>query len=146
MNRISTTKIWDNQDYDTIIDVRSPSEFDEDHIPGAINLPVLDDKERKKIGTIYKKKSPFEAKVLGSSLVAKNISECLIKNLKNKNGAWKPLVYCWRGGQRSKALCLIMQEIGWRVSQLQGGYKSYRNDITKNLQKLSSKLKIVLIS
>ena len=97
MNIISTTKIWDDQKYDTIIDVRSPSEFDEDHIPGALNLPVLDDKDRKKIGTIYKKNSPFEAKVLGSSLIAKNISEHLTKSLKNKNGAWKPLVYCWRG-------------------------------------------------
>ena len=77
MNIISTTKIWDNKKYDTIIDVRSPSEFSEDHIPGAINLPVLDDEERKKIGIIYKKKSPFEAKVLGSSLVTKNISEYL---------------------------------------------------------------------
>ncbi len=146
MNTISTTKIWDDQKYDTIIDVRSPSEFDEDHIPGALNLPVLNDKERKEIGTIYKKKSPFEAKVLGSSLIAKNISEHLIKKLKNKNGAWRPLVYCWRGGQRSKALCLIMQEIGWRVNQLEGGYKHYRNDIQKKLQILSSKLKIVLIS
>ena len=146
MNIISTTKIWDNQKYDTIIDVRSPSEFDEDHIPGALNLPVLDDKDRKKIGTIYKKNSPFEAKVLGSSLIAKNISEYLIKNLKNKNGAWRPLVYCWRGGQRSKALCLIMQEIGWRVNQLEGGYKYYRNDIQKKLQNLSPKLKVILIS
>ena len=66
MNTISTTKIWNDKKYDTIIDVRSPSEFNEDHIPGAINLPVLDDHERKRIGTIYKKKSPFEAKVLGS--------------------------------------------------------------------------------
>ena len=146
MNTISTTKIWDDQKYDTIIDVRSPSEFDEDHIPGALNLPVLNDRERKKIGTVYKKKSPFEAKVLGSSLVSKNISEHLIKNLNNKNGAWKPLVYCWRGGQRSKALCLIMQEIGWRVNQLEGGYKHYRNDIQKKLQNLSQKLNIILIS
>ena len=146
MNKISTTKNWDDQKYDAIIDVRSQSEFDEDHIPGAINLPVLNDKERKKIGTIYKKKSPFDAKVLGSSLISKNISEYLIKNLKNKNGAWTPLVYCWRGGQRSKALYLIMKEIGWRVSQLEGGYKYYRNDITKKLQNLSPKLKIILIS
>ena len=92
MNTFSTTKIWDDNKYDTIIDVRSPSEYNEDHIPGAINLPVLNDEERKKIGIIYKKKSPFEAKVLGSSLVTKNISEYLIKKLKNKNGAWKPLV------------------------------------------------------
>ena len=146
MNTILTTKIWDNEKYDTIIDVRSPSEFNEDHIPSAINLPVLDDEERKKIGIIYKKKSPFEAKVLGSSLVTKNISEYLIKKLKNKNGAWKPRVYCWRGGQRSRALCLLMQEIGWRVNQLEGGYKFYRNDIQKKLQKLSPKLKIILIS
>ena len=84
MNTISTTKIWDNQKFDTIIDVRSPSEFNEDHIPGAVNLPVLDDIERKKIGIIYKKNSPFEAKVLGSSLIAKNISEYLIKDLRKK--------------------------------------------------------------
>ena len=146
MNSLSTTKNWDDQKYDTIIDVRSQSEYDEDHIPGAINLPVLNDRERRKIGTIYKKKSPFEAKVLGSSFISKNISEYLVKNLKNKNGAWRPLVYCWRGGQRSKALYLIMKEIGWRVSQLEGGYKYYRKDVTKKLQNLSPKLKIVLIS
>jgi len=111
---------------DTIIDVRAPSEFAEDHIPGAINLPVLNDDERAEVGTIYSQKSPFSARKVGGAMVAQNTAAHLQGPLADKQGDWQPLVYCWRGGQRSAAFATILDQIGWRVSLLEGGYKSYR--------------------
>ena len=74
MTKHKVIKKWNNKKFDTIIDVRSPLEFAEDHIVGAINCPVLSDLERQKLGTIYKKESSFKAKIIGSSLAAKNIA------------------------------------------------------------------------
>lgn len=113
--------------FDDIIDVRSPSEYAEDHLPGAISLPVLDDEERARIGTIYKQVSPFTARKLGAALVAKNAARHLEGPLADRPGGWRPLVYCWRGGQRSGSFALIMGQIGWRVETLAGGYKSWRS-------------------
>ncbi len=111
---------------DTLIDVRSPSEFAEDHIPGAINLPVLSDDERAKVGTIYKRESSFTARKIGAALVAQNASAHLNGPLADKMGDWQPLVYCWRGGQRSGSFATILDQVGWRVQLLEGGYQSYR--------------------
>ncbi len=113
--------------FDDIIDVRAPLEYAEDHIPGAISLPVLDDAERAEVGTIYKQVSPFKARKVGAALVAKNASVHLQGPLADKTGAWKPLVYCWRGGQRSGSFASILQQIGWRVDIVAGGYKSWRS-------------------
>ena len=112
--------------FDTIIDVRSPAEYAEDHLPGAINLPVLDDEERARIGTIYKQQSPFLARKLGAALVARNAARHLEGPLADRGGGWRPLVYCWRGGQRSGSFATILAQVGWRVELLEGGYKSWR--------------------
>lgn len=119
--------------FDDIIDVRAPAEFAEDHIPGAISLPVLDDAERAEVGTIYKQVSPFTARKVGAALVAKNASAHLQGPLASKTGAWKPLVYCWRGGQRSGSFASILGQIGWRVDTIAGGYKSWRSLVVKAL-------------
>ena len=111
-------KNWEYRNFDTIIDVRSPSEFEEDHIVGAINCPVLSDLEREKVGTIYKKDSTFKAKIIGSSLTARNIAKHIEERFSEYKGSWQPLVYCWRGGQRSKAFAIILSEVGWRTHQL----------------------------
>jgi tRNA 2-selenouridine synthase len=116
----------DALDFDTIIDVRSPAEFAEDHVPGAINLPVLSDAERAEVGTIYKQVSAFDARKIGAALVARNAAAHLEGPLAGLNGAWRPLVYCWRGGQRSGAFAAILAQVGWRVELLAGGYKSWR--------------------
>ena len=137
---------WSNDSFDEIIDVRSPSEYNEDHIIGAKNYPVLYDDERVLIGKTYKTVSPFKAKILGSSIIAKNISKHIKNHFSSKKGSWRPLIYCWRGGQRSVALSLILSEIGWRTTQLKGGYKYYRAEIIKKIDKISPKLKIILIS
>lgn len=112
--------------YDDIIDVRAPSEFAEDHIPGAINLPVLDDGERARVGTIYKQVNPFTARKLGAALVAQNAARHLQGVLADRPGGWRPLIYCWRGGQRSGSFAMILAQIGWRVETIQGGYKAWR--------------------
>lgn len=120
--------------YDSIIDVRSESEFALDHIPGAINCPVLHDAERVEVGTLYKQTSAFEAKKLGASKVARNISEHLEHQFRDKPRDWTPLVYCWRGGNRSGAMAHILAKIGWHVVQLDGGYKEYRRQISAALE------------
>ncbi|MCA0044532.1 tRNA 2-selenouridine(34) synthase MnmH [Celeribacter litoreus] len=112
--------------FDTIIDVRAPAEFAEDHVPGAINLPVLDDEERARVGTIYVQESPFLARKIGAALVARNSAKHIEERLFEKEGGWRPLVYCWRGGQRSNSFASILKQIGWRVEVLDGGYKSWR--------------------
>ncbi|MEM9846166.1 MAG: rhodanese-like domain-containing protein, partial [Pseudomonadota bacterium] len=108
--------------YDDVIDVRSPAEFAEDHVPGAINLPVLDNEERARVGTIYKQQSPFLARKIGAALVFRNAAEHIETVLAGHDGGWRPLVYCWRGGQRSGSFAWMLQQIGWRADTLAGGY------------------------
>ena len=117
--------------FDDIIDVRAPAEYAEDHIPGAISLPVLDDAERARVGTIYKQVSPFDARKIGAALVAANAARHLQGPLAGKPGGWQPLVYCWRGGQRSGSFASILSQIGWRVELVKGGYKSWRALVVK---------------
>ncbi len=115
--------------FDTIIDVRSPSEFAQDHIPGTINLPVLDDAERAEIGTIYVQQSKFLARRLGAAKVARNIAAHLDGALADRDGSFRPLVHCWRGGQRSGAMAAVMDQIGWPVTVLDGGYMTWRRKV-----------------
>ncbi|MDH4190547.1 MAG: tRNA 2-selenouridine(34) synthase MnmH, partial [Betaproteobacteria bacterium] len=119
--------------FDAVVDVRSPSEFAEDHIPGAINCPVLDDAERARVGTLYKQVSPFAAKRLGAALVAHNIARHVETVFAERPRAWKPLVYCWRGGKRSGAMAHVLREIGWDAHTLEGGYKAYRRQVVERL-------------
>ena len=112
--------------FDDVIDVRAPLEFAEDHVPGAINLAVLDDEERARVGTIYKQDSPFTARKLGAALVARNAAAHLEGVLADRPGGWRPLLYCWRGGQRSGSFASILAQIGWRVEIIDGGYKAWR--------------------
>lgn len=122
--------------YDTIIDVRSPGEFAEDHIPGAINCPVLDDAQRIEVGTLYKQVSPFAAKKIGAALVSENIGRHLRERFLDKPRDWKPLIYCWRGGNRSGSLTTVFRAIGWKAVQLDGGYKSWRSHVVAQLEQL----------
>ncbi|MGB9495749.1 MAG: tRNA 2-selenouridine(34) synthase MnmH [Azonexus sp.] len=123
-------------DFDEIIDVRSPAEFATDHIPGAINCPVLDDAQRIEVGTRYKQVSPFEAKKIGAALVAENIGRHLREHFLGKARDWKPLIYCWRGGNRSGSMTTIFRAIGWKASQLEGGYKTWRSHVVARLEQL----------
>ena len=119
--------------FDTIIDVRSPAEFADDHIPGAISCPVLSNEERAEVGTLYVQQSPFEAKRRGAALIARNISRHLETCFADKPINWRPLIYCWRGGMRSGAMTTILQAVGWKAAQLAGGYKHYRSEVLRQL-------------
>ncbi len=122
--------------FDEIIDVRTPAEFAEDHIPGAINCPVLNDEERVTVGTLYKQISPFEARKVGAALIAKNIAHHLQTHFYAHPKSWRPLIYCWRGGQRSGAMSIILAQVGWAAHKLEGGYKAYRRDVLDQLEAL----------
>lgn len=129
-------------EYDAIIDVRSPSEFAEDHLPGALNWPVLDDEERRVVGTLYKQVSPLEARKRGAALVARNIARHLEAHGGDKPREWRPLVYCWRGGQRSGAMAWFLGQVGFRTAQLGGGYKAFRSRVREDLQTLPPTLQL----
>ena len=126
--------------FDSIIDVRSPAEFAEDHIPGAMSAPVLSNDERAHIGTLHKQASAFDAKKAGAALVARNIARHLEEHFGAQPKSWRPLIYCWRGGQRSGAMTEIFTRIGWRAAQLDGGYKAYRRSVIERLDALPGQL------
>ncbi len=131
--------------FDAIIDVRSPSEFAADHLPGAINLPVLSDAERAYVGTIYKQKSRFKARRVGAAHVARNVAHHLDTALADKPNTFHPLIYCWRGGMRSNAMATILAQVGWRCGVLNGGYKTWRRAVVAALRDSEAPLKIVLL-
>ena len=131
--------------FDDVIDVRSPAEFAEDHVPGAINLPALSDAERAEVGTVYVRQDRFLARKLGAAMVARNVAGHLEGALADRGGGWRPLVYCWRGGQRSGSVATILDQIGWRVSVLDGGYRTYRRLVAERLYEAPLGFRVVLI-
>lgn len=136
------TTVDDLAAFDTVIDVRSPSEYALDHIPGAINCPVLDDAERAQVGTTYVQVSAFEARKLGAALVARRIADHLDTRFRDRPKQWRPLVYCWRGGLRSGSFVSWLRMIGWDAQQLQGGYKSWRRHVIERLAALAPQLSL----
>jgi tRNA 2-selenouridine synthase len=131
--------------YDTIIDARTPAEYALDHIPGAVSAPVLDDAERAEVGTLYKQVSPFEAKKLGASLIAKNVARHIDALFRQKDKDWHPLIYCWRGGKRSGAMAHILREVGWQAETLPGGYRAYRRWVVETLTTLPAELDFTVV-
>jgi len=131
--------------FDDMIDVRSPAEFAEDHVPGAINLPALSNDERAVVGTIYVQENRFRARRIGAAMVARNVAGYLDGPLAEKSAAWQPLVYCWRGGQRSGSVAIILKQIGWRVDTLEGGYKSYRAAVHSYLYEAELPHRLILL-
>lgn len=125
--------------FDAILDVRSPGEFAEDHVPGALNVPVLDDAERAEVGTLHKQVSAFAARRRGAVLAARNIARHVEALFSDKPRQWRPLVYCWRGGARSGAMTHVLMRIGWHARQLDGGYRAYRRAVVAALQDLPAR-------
>jgi tRNA 2-selenouridine synthase len=132
--------------FDTIIDARSPAEHAEDHLPGAVNWPVLDDDERRVVGTEYKQVSAFDARKHGAALVARRVAEIVERHVQDKPREWQPLVYCWRGGQRSGTLAWFLGQIGFRVQVLQGGYKAFRVQVREQLQTLPARFDFSVVA
>jgi tRNA 2-selenouridine synthase len=94
---------------------------------------VLDNAERIRVGTMYKQVNAFEAKKVGAALVSRNIARHIENLWQDKPREWKPLIYCWRGGNRSGAMALVLAKIGWPAIQLDGGYKAYRAAVSAAL-------------
>jgi tRNA 2-selenouridine synthase len=128
--------------YDEIIDARSPAEYADDHLPGAINLPVLNDEERARVGTLHKQVSAFDARKVGAALVSRNIADHLERHFADKPRGYRPLVYCWRGGNRSGSFVTVLRAIGWNASQLEGGYKTYRRHVIEALLRLPAQFQL----
>jgi tRNA 2-selenouridine synthase len=120
-------RVTDRHQFDTLIDARSPAEFEQDHIPGAINCPVLDNEERARIGTIYKQ--------------ARHLQDTFA----DKPAHWKPLVYCWRGGLRSGSMVTWLRLVGWDAQQLANGYKSYRGHVIELVDHLVPQLRLQVL-
>ncbi|TKC92488.1 tRNA 2-selenouridine(34) synthase MnmH [Trinickia terrae] len=131
--------------FDEIVDVRTPLEYAEDHVPGAINAPVLSNEERVIVGTLYKS-SPFEATRLGAAMVARNIAHHLDTVFADRPRNWRPLIYCWRGGKRSGSMTTWFNMIGWQARQLDGGYKSYRQRVLEELERLPPRLSYIALT
>ncbi len=136
----------DRDGFDVLIDVRSPGEFALDHLPGAINLPVLDDAQRAAVGTEYVQGSKFRARRDGAVLVARNIADHLETALAERDGSFRPLVYCWRGGQRSGAMATVMDQIGWPATVLDGGYQTWRRQVTAALYDTPVPHRLILLN
>jgi tRNA 2-selenouridine synthase len=133
-------------EYHDILDARSPAEHALDHLPGAISAPVLDDAQRIRVGTLYKQTGAFEAKRLGAALVSRNIADLLEGPLADRPRDWRPLVYCWRGGNRSGALATVMARIGWRVDVLEGGYRAFRRQVIADLEAWPAQRRFLVVA
>ena len=144
-HRRQPTRVTDRHDFDTIIDARSPSEFALDHIPGAINCPVLDDEERRIVGTIYKQTGAFEARRVGGAMVAANLARHLREQWADKPADWRPMVYCWRGGLRSGSMVNWMRLVGWDARQLASGYKAFRHHVLEIIETVVPRLRLQVI-
>jgi len=134
---------WDR--FDSVIDARSQSEYALDHLPGACNWPTLNDEERQAIGTMYKQVNAFEAKKRGAAIAARNIAAHIEREVLDKPRDWAPLAYCWRGGKRSGSLSLVLDQIGFRVSLIEGGYKAFRAAMLIDLERLAQSLRFQVV-
>lgn len=141
----SPVRVTDRHTFDTIIDARSPAEFELDHIPGALNCPVLDNEERRIVGTLYKQVGAFEARRIGGAMVAANLARYLRGVFAERPSNWKPLIYCWRGGMRSGAMTTWLRMVGWDAQQLAGGYKAWRRHVIDTVTTHAPILPLVVI-
>jgi len=145
LKRSNTVTVAQLDAFDEVIDVRSPAEFALDHVPQAVSCPVLDDAERAHVGTLYKQVSPFDAKKAGAALVSKNIARHIEERFRGRGHSWRPLVYCWRGGQRSAAMAHVLREVGWDAATLEGGYRAYRREVLARLESLPARLRFRVV-
>src|SRR5260221_2902666 len=132
--------------FDEVIDVRSPAEFALDHVPDAVSCPVLDDAERAHVGTLYKQVSPFDAKKIGAALVSKTIARHIEERFRGRDRAWRPLVYCWRGGKRWAAMAHVLRQVGWDAATLAGGYRAYRREVMAQLDETPRRFRFQVVS
>jgi len=127
-----------------IVDVRTPLEYAEDHLPGAINVPILTNEERVEIGTIHKQIGPQQARVRGLELTCGRFGG-MVAAITSQAAGRPILVYCWRGGLRSLSMAILLEMTGWPVAQLQGGYKAFRNQVTAYFEAFAPQAPLIVI-
>ena len=128
VSRINIQSYIETREKVPLIDVRSPAEFNKGHIPGAINLPLFDNEERAKVGTLYKQSGKILAILKGLKIVGPKQSKIAQKAIKisNKN---RLNIHCWRGGMRSESVAWLLTLVGLECEVLEGGYRAYRRYI-----------------
>lgn len=127
-----------------VVDVRTPLEYAEDHLPGAVNVPLLTNEERVEIGTIHKQQGPQPARKRGLELTAHRFP-AMVETITTIAAGRPILVYCWRGGLRSKTVCTILELVGHKPLQLEGGYKSYRNMVVASFEDFKPPAPLVVL-
>lgn len=133
------------REYNTVIDVRSPAEFARDHLPGAVSMPVLADRQREIVGILHKS-DEFAARRLGARMVAGNIGDLLEGKLADKPPGCRFLIYCWRGGMRSASLVSVLGMVGWQAEALRGGYRAYRARVREIIDELPGKIPFLVLA
>lgn len=137
MKRITTDEFLAQGETLTIVDVRSPKEFEEGHIPGAVNMPIFDNDERAVVGTLYKQKGKDEAVIKGLEIVGPKMASFAIEAKKMAVDG-RILVHCWRGGMRSESMAWLFERVGLDVDILIGGYKAYRSFCLEHMHGLTN--------
>ncbi|MBI4152449.1 tRNA 2-selenouridine(34) synthase MnmH [Candidatus Woesearchaeota archaeon] len=125
------------------LDTRTPKEFAEDHVLDAVNLPLLSDEERAVVGTIYKQVSQEKAIEQGIEFFSKKMPQFIKEAGKYKDK--KIVVYCWRGGMRSRTVTSLLESFGYNVRQLEGGYKKYREYVRERLYNYPLTAKLIVL-
>ena len=124
-------------------DTRNPKEFEHDHLPHAVNIPILDNDERAIVGTLYKQVSPDKAIAQGMEYVAKNMPD-IVKKINEHRGK-KMVIYCWRGGMRSGVIVSFLEALKYDVYQLEGGHKAFRKYVSERLDNYQLKPKVIIL-
>jgi tRNA 2-selenouridine synthase len=139
---ITVNDFLSNSSEFSVIDVRSEKEFSAGHIAGAVNIPILEDEERRIVGTTYKQNGRQPAVYKGLELSGPHLSDRLRQGVKHSRNA-KVLVHCWRGGMRSEFYSFLLHYYGLEPYMLIGGYKSYRNQVHASFE---GKLNLTVLS
>jgi tRNA 2-selenouridine synthase len=127
-----------------IVDARTPLEFAEDHLPGAINVPILTNPERVEIGTLYRQQGPQTARKRGLELTCHRFPSIVAVIAEAAKG--RPvLVYCWRGGLRSESIAMLLEMTGYPVVKLAGGYKAFRATVSTFFEAVSLPVQLVVL-
>ena len=129
-----------------IVDVRSPQEFEEFHIPGAVNVPLFEDEEKRQIGAVYRTKGEGEARKIGERIALRKIKDLADKVRKLKEKHRNVIVYCWRGGMRSKGFCEAMASMGIDTFRIAGGYRAYRQFILRDMVRILENVEFIVLT
>jgi len=127
-----------------IVDARTPLEFADDHLPGAINVPILTNAERVEIGTLYKQQGPQLARIRGLELTCHRFP-AIVATIAEAAKGLPVLVYCWRGGLRSESIAMLLEMTGYPVVKLAGGYKSFRATVSAFFESVRLPVQLVVL-